>query len=370
METIIHGTNNLEELTMDIKNPAIKEIESTYTRSVAKKIFFLLFLVLVLAGLMGVAIGFGVIELSFAEVCYVLLNRVFPDHFHVSEIARKVVWDIRLPRVLFGIFSGAGLGMAGAVMQVVLKNPLASPYTLGISSAAGFGAALAILTGNGFLGNYLVAGNAFIFALISSFVIVGVSGLKGTSSETMILTGIAIMYLFSACTTLMEYFADPEAVKGVVFWMVGNLGKASWEKLTVLLSVLAVCIPVLIWKSWDLNLIASGDEAAKSLGIEVEGLRNLSLIIVSLLVACIVAFTGTIGFVGLVAPHVTRMIIGGDNKFTLPGSALMGGILLTGADIFSRHMMPPVILPIGVMTSFMGIPLFFFLIIKRRKRYW
>ena len=343
------------------------EIESAYLRSVGLKVSFLTALVLVMVILVGIAVSLGVIRLSVPEVFYALLDRVFPDRFHVSPITRQVVWEIRLPRVLFGILAGTGLGIAGAVMQVVLNNPLASPYTLGISSAAGFGAALAILSGTGFSGDCLISGNAFAFALLASFITIGIARMKGTSTEIMILSGIAIMYFFSACTTVLEYFADPESMKGVVFWMVGNLGKASWQKLLILFAVLLASVPYLIRKSWDLNIAGAGDDTAKSLGVDVARLRTVCLVIVSLLVGCIVAFTGTIGFIGLVAPHVTRMIIGSDNRFVLPGSALVGGLLLTCADILAQRIISPVILPIGVMTAFMGIPVFFYLIMKRRK---
>lgn len=348
----------------------LAEIEAEYTEFVGRKSIFLLLLALLSVLLVGVATTLGVIELSITEVYAAILQKFLPRHFQVAEVTHQVIWNIRLPRTLFGILAGMGLGMAGAVMQVVLKNPLASPYTLGIASAAGFGAALALILGQGFFGNYLVAGNAFIFALMSSMLIVGIARHKGSTPEIMILSGIAIMYFFSACTTLMEYFADPDAVKGVVFWMVGSLGKASWDKLSVLFMVLIICFPVLLWKAWDFNVISSGDETAKSLGVEVERIRSVTMIIASLMVASIVAFTGTIGFIGLVAPHITRMIIGGDNKFVLPGSALVGGLLLAGADVVAQNVIPPVILPIGVMTSFMGIPLFFYLIMRRRRGYW
>ena len=357
---------------MSLENGAdmLEEIEAEYTEFVGRKSIFLMLLVLLSVALVGVATTLGVIELSVAEVYVAILQKFLPETFQVAEVTHQVVWNIRLPRILFGILAGMGLGMAGAVMQVVLKNPLASPYTLGIASAAGFGAALALILGEGFFGNYLVAGNAFVFALMSSMLIVGIARHKGSTPEIMILSGIAIMYFFSACTTLMEYFASPDAVKGVVFWMVGSMAKASWDKLSVLFVVLVICIPVLLWKAWDFNVISSGDETAKSLGVEVERIRSVTMIIASLMVASIVAFTGTIGFIGLVAPHITRMIIGGDNKFVLPGSALMGGLLLAGADVVAQNIIPPVILPIGVMTSFMGIPLFFYLIMRRRRGYW
>jgi len=347
-----------------------EDVGEQYTRFIGRKILFIFSLIFLTVLLVGVATTLGVLQISVLEVYSAILHQFFPSHFQVSELTTRVVWHIRLPRILMGIFAGMGLGIAGAAMQVVLKNPLASPYTLGIASAAGFGAALAILLGQGFFGNYLVAGNAFIFALLSSAVIVGIAKHKGATPEIMILAGIAMMYLFSACTTLMEYFADPDAVKEVIFWMVGSLGRSTWDKLTILFFVLAVCVPILLLMSWDFNLMGAGDETAKSLGVNVERVRTMAMVIASLIVASIVCFTGTIGFIGLVGPHITRMVIGGDNRFVLAGSALLGGLLLAGADVVAQHIIPPVIIPIGVMTAFMGVPLFFYLIMRRKREYW
>lgn len=367
LATTTHGTKIEMSSVVDI---ATHDIGEKYTKYVGRKIAFIFSLLLLTIILIGVAATLGIIEISVIDVYSAILHRFFPDHFEVSELTSNVVWNIRLPRILMGIFAGMGLGIAGAVMQVVLKNPLASPYTLGMASSAGFGAALAIIFGHGFLGNWLVAGNAFIFALLSSLIIVGIAKMRGATPEVMILTGIAIMYLFSACTTLIEYFADPDAVKEVVFWMVGSLGRATWEKVTFLFFVLVISIPILFWKSWDLNVMGAGDEAAKSLGVNVEHIRTVTMIIASLIVASIIAFTGSIGFIGLVAPHIIRMVIGGDNRFVMAGSAILGGLLLAGADVVAQHIIPPVIIPIGVMTAFMGVPLFLYLIMRRRRGYW
>ncbi|MHC1588812.1 MAG: FecCD family ABC transporter permease [Methermicoccaceae archaeon] len=350
--------------------PTTEDIGEQYTRFIGRKIIFIFSLIALTVLLVGVATTLGVLHISVLEVYSAILHPLFPSHFQVSELTTRVVWHIRLPRILMGILAGVGLGIAGAAMQVVLKNPLASPYTLGIASAAGFGAALAILLGQGFFGNYLVAGNAFIFALLSSAVIVGIAKHRGATPEVMILAGIAMMYLFSACTTLMEYFADPDAVKEVVFWMVGSLGRSGWDKLTILFFVLVIGIPILLLMSWDFNLMGAGDETAMSLGVNVGRVRTMAMVMASLIVASIVCFTGTIGFIGLVGPHITRMVIGGDNRFVLPGSALIGGLLLAGADVVAQHIVPPVIIPIGVMTAFMGVPLFFYLIMRRRREYW
>jgi iron complex transport system permease protein len=353
-----------------VADTATDNVGDEYERFIGRKVSFIFSLFFLTVMLIGVSSTLGIIDISVIDVYSAILHRFFPDHFEVSELTMSVVWNVRLPRLLLGIFAGMGLGIAGAVMQVVLKNPLASPYTLGIASSAGFGAALAIILGHGFIGNWLIAGNAFIFALLSSLVIVGMARKRGSTPEVMILTGIAIMYLFSACTTLIEYFADPDAVKEVVFWMVGSLGRATWTKVTFLFFMLLITIPILFWKSWDFNVMGAGDETAKSLGVNAGRIRNVTMIIASLIVSSIVAFTGTIGFIGLVAPHIIRMVIGGDNRFVMVGSAILGGLLLAGADVVAQHVISPIIIPIGVMTAFMGVPLFLYLIMRRRRGYW
>ena len=205
--------------------------------------------------------------------------------------------------------------------------------------------------------------------MLCSFVIIGLASRKGAAPETMILAGIAILYIFSACTSLLQYFADPDAVKDVVFWTVGSLGRASWTAIYILAPVVAICVPLLILKSWDLNVISTGDETAQSIGVNVKRTRIFNISLASLLVATTVAFTGTIGFIGLVAPHVTRIIIGGDNRFLLPSSCLVGAIFLLGADTVSRIIIAPTIIPVGIMTAFLGGPLFLYLIMKRKGEY-
>jgi iron complex transport system permease protein len=293
-------------------------------------------------------------------------------HIHKATwLADVCVWNLRLPRIFLGIIAGVGLGIAGCVMQAILRNPLASPYTLGISSGAGFGASLAILAGAGIVGGkYLIIGNAFVFALLVSFIILGLSSRKGATPETMILAGIAMMYLFGAMTTILQYFGEAEAVKEAVFWMVGDLNRSSWPVVTIILGTLLCCAPLLMMKSWDLNVMGAGDETAKSLGVNVKRTRVITMVVSTLLVATIVCFTGTIGFIGLVAPHMTRLAIGGDNRYVLPVSGLLGAVLLISADLVARRIIAPVILPVGAVTAFMGAPLFLYLIMRRRREYW
>jgi len=269
------------------------------------------------------------------------------------------------------IVAGMGLAVAGAVMQGILKNPLASPFTLGIASAASFGAALAIILGAGFAGGeYLIIGNAFIFALLASLTVYGLARYKGITPETMILAGIAIMYIFSAMTSFLQYVGRSEQVQEVVFWMMGSLGRSSWEKVWIVTAVTGICLPYLLVKSWDINALGAGDETAKSLGVNVERVRVISMILASLITASVICFTGTIGFIGLVSPHITRMAIGGDHRFLIPASALVGALILLGADSIARTILAPVILPVGIMTSFLGVPFFIYLFLRRRKEFW
>lgn len=253
-----------------------------------------------------------------------------------------------------------------------MRNPLATPYTLGISSAAGLGAAIAIILSKGiFIGKYIIVGNAFLFSLIPTFVILALARFKGATPETMILAGIAMMYIFSAVTTILMYFAEPEAVKSAYFWMVGDLGKSSWEIIPTVFLSLLICFALLMWKTWDVNvMMISGDEVAKSLGVNPERERILIMLISAFLTASIISFTGTIGFICLVAPHICRIIIGGDYRYLLPASALFGGALLLTCDTIARTILAPVILPVGVVTNCLGGPMFLYLLIKRKKEYW
>ncbi len=349
-----------------------QEALDEYESFIGKKIFFISFFVLLTVLLCGISISLGPLKFSIIEVYATILDRFFPNFFSVPDLAPIVVWNVRLTRVVMGVLAGVGLAVAGASMQGILRNPLASPFTLGISAGAGLGAALAIIAGVGIGGSsgILLVANAFIFSLIPSFVIVGLARFKRATPETMILAGIAMTYIFSAVSSLLHYFSDADALKDVVVWLMGDLGKATWGDFYTVTIVLAVCIPLLIWKSWDLNVMGGGDEAAKSLGINVEQTRIFIMIVASLIAAVIVCFTGMIGFIGLVAPHITRICIGGDNRFVIPASGLFGAAFLVAADIIAREVMSPLIIPVGIVTSCVGGPLFLYLIARKKKDYW
>lgn len=346
------------------------QAEEKYLNFTGKKVSFILILPPLILLTLGIATSLGSADITMGEAYTALLHKFFPDYFHSNWLAQTCVWDLRLPRILMGVLAGTGLGISGGVIQGVLRNPLASPYTLGISSGAGFGASLAILAGAGLGGGqYLVIGNAFVFSLISAFIIIGLASQKGATPETMILAGIAMTCLFSSATTVLQYFGEADAVKEAVFWMVGDLGRMSWNKLFMVFMALVICLPLLLYKAWDLNIMGAGDETAESLGVSVKRTRLEMMVISALLVASIVCFTGTIGFIGLVAPHIVRMVIGGDNRFLLPASGLVGAIMLVVSDTVARRIVAPVILPVGTLTAFLGVPLFLYLIMKKRREY-
>jgi iron complex transport system permease protein len=345
-----------------------EEIRAEYKKFIGRKVLFISLSLVLIAVIAGIAATLGSYQIAVAEVYAIIWHGLFHNPETTKEL---VIWNLRLPRIVMGILAGIGLAIAGTTMQGVVRNPLASPYTLGIASAAGFGAALAIILGAGFVtGKYLIIANAFVFALCSSFIIYGLSRYKGSTPETMILAGIALMYLFSAMTGVLQYLGKEEAVAEVVYWMFGSLGRASWDNLPIVFAVLAVCVPLLMLKSWDLNTLSAGDDSAKSLGVNVDQTRVMCFMLASFVTAGIICFTGTIGFIGLVAPHICRMVIGGDNRYLIPASGLFGAVILLSADTVARRIIAPTILPVGLVTAFMGVPLFLYLILRRRREYW
>lgn len=286
-----------------------------------------------------------------------------------TKIMRVVVWDIKIPSALMGIVVGLGFGISGAVMQTILNNPLASPYTLGISAGAGFGAAFAMVIGVGglaIIGSYLIPLFAFVFAMGACAGIFIIAKLKRFTAETMVLAGIGLVFLFQALQTLMQYLASPEALQGIVFWTYGSLAGANWKNLAIVFTVFVVCFAFIYRKCWTLTAMKLGDSKASALGIDVNKTRRNMFVIISLLTAVSVAFVGCIGFIGIIGPHIARMILGEDQRFFLPMSGLCGAAVLVSADAAARLIGGDVMLPIGVLTSAIGVPFFFYLLAKRR----
>ncbi|WP_168197555.1 FecCD family ABC transporter permease [Brenneria corticis] len=282
---------------------------------------------------------------------------------------RVIVWEIRLPYALMAIIVGLSLGLAGAEMQTILNNPLASPFTLGVSSAAAFGAALAIVLGIGIPGipaQWFISANAFFFALLAVLLLDGITRWTQVATSGVVLFGIALVFTFNALVSMLQFIASEDTLQGLVFWTMGSLARASWEKLGILLLVLLAVMPLSLMSSWKLTALRLGEDRAVSFGINVRRLRLATLLRISILSAISVAFVGPIGFIGLVAPHIARMIFGEDHRFYLPASALIGALVLSLASVASKNLIPGVIIPVGIVTSLVGVPFFLSIILRHR----
>ena len=350
-----------------------KEAEEIYTKLTAGKLTFIFITLAGLVAMVFIAVYLGAASLSMKEVFDTIVAKVFPFMgAESSEIATAIVWKARLPRIVMGIIAGAGLAVAGAAMQGTMRNPLVSPYTIGISSAAAFGASIAIVLGAGLVGSgrYLVILNAFFFGVLTAFLVYGIARIRGVTAETLILAGIALMFLFSGLTSFLQYVATEEELSVVVHWMFGSLSGTRWADVYVAGAIFLFCLPFLMKYSWDFNAMTLGDEIATSSGVNTTQVRVLSLVLATFITAGIICFTGIIAFVGIVAPHIVRFIIGGDYRFLLPCSCLLGALLLLVADTIGRTIVAPIIIPVGIIFSFIGVPFFLYLVMTKRKEYW
>lgn len=321
----------------------------------------------------------GTRDLSMGEVF-----RLFIDHLSGVTYDRdiqhdlwyddNIVWNYRLPRALFAIIAGAGLAVAGAAMQSVMKNPLADPYTTGISSGALLGVAVAMVlgfsAGMGGIDGYGTIINAMIFAMIPVIVIYVMSPFLNKSPATLILAGTAVSYLFNSLTDILLVSTDEETLSTVYKWQVGNLSDLSWDAIPFVLVSCVVGMAVLMVLSNKLNLMSLDDKDAKALGLDSEKMRIVCLIVLSFMAASIISFAGIIGFVGLIVPHMVRLVVGSDNRFVIPGAIAVGGAFLLGCDIVSRAIDVSAVIPVGVITSLIGAPIFLALIIRQRRSVW
>ncbi len=351
-----------------------QQIIDEYQQSQNKRLLLAVIVSVLIATAVIWSLVSGAVQIPLADIISVLLGQG-------SNKVQAIIWNIRLPRILTALVAGGGLAIAGAVMQSMLRNPLGSPYTLGISHAAAFGASFSIIVfGTGAVHSssadavlvnnpYLTSGAAFVCAVITTSLIVAVAKYRNAATETMILTGVALGSLFTAGTTALQYFASDVEIASIVFWTFGDVGRVVWSELGFMFLLVAGGSIYFIYNRWNYNALDAGDETAKSLGVAVDKVRLGGMFIASLLTSLIVSLVGIIGFVGLVAPHIVRKISGGNEKYLLPLSALTGGLLLLVSDTAARTVIAPVVLPVGILTSFLGVPLFLYLIIKGRQ-YW
>ena len=290
----------------------------------------------------------------------------------VDKQTRTVLWHLRLPMAVMALLIGASLSVAGAHMQTILDNPLAEPFTLGISAAAAFGGASAIVLRWQLLAQpqFNLALIAWLSAAIATAIIVVAAVLRGAKSETMVLLGIGLVFFFQAMLALIQYRSSSEALQQIVFWSMGSLTRATWQANAVLVGVLAVALPILGALSWRLTALRLGDARATALGINTSRLRIIVLIVVSLVAATTVAFAGIIGFIGLVGPHIARMLVGEDQRYFMPASMAAGAAVMCAAHALSLVIKPGVAIPIGIVTSLLGAPLFIAIVMTRRRALW
>ncbi|MDE7374498.1 MAG: iron ABC transporter permease [Odoribacter sp.] len=319
----------------------------------------------------GVALMAGAHRTGCREIVDLLLGKD-------TEMSRQIVLNIRLPRILAAIVTGVVLSLSGTVMQILLRNPLASPYTLGISNAAAFGASCCIVFGGSIAGAvqasawfapvapYFVTLFAFAGSLLGLAVILLIVKARRASVETIVLSGVIINSLFGAGIAVMQYLADNVQLASIVFWNFGDLGRGDWDKIGIMLVVLLPALLYFYFKRWDYKVLASGDDYAQSMGVSPQRSRISGLVIASLCTAVAVSFFGVIAFVGLVVPHIVRKWMGENEEFLLTGSVVFGGMFLLLCDTVARTVVSPIVLPVGILTSFLGVPLFLFLLTRKR----
>jgi iron complex transport system permease protein len=372
----------------DARQAERKQVNELYRQSYVKRVTLLLFIsvLLVLAILFSASVGTA--SLSLGDVFLSIMHNIAVKTAGIpligqlfamfggpqSGTAEIIVVNMRLPRILLATLTGVCLAVSGAVMQGVLRNPLVSPFTLGLASAASFGAAITIVLGTGILGLFIAGGsnydiilNAFVFGLLSMLLIYGISRVRGTSQATLILAGVVLGYIFQAGVIILKYWSNNDKLKDLEMWLMGGMWGANWNAILILLPIAIVCFILLALKAWDLNALSAGDEIAKNLGIRVERLRLYCLVLATVAASSCLAFTGVVGFIGLMAPHICRMLIGNDHRYLIPCSALTGGLILLLSDTFARTVFSPLEIPVGIIMYIIGGIFFLYLILRGKE---
>ena len=327
--------------------------------------FLAAFIVLIVITLL-LDIATGPSQLPLLDVVQTLWSPANTD-----AMTRTIVIEMRLPIALMALVVGAALGLGGAQMQTLLDNPLASPFTLGIAAAAGFGAALALVVNSLFgLESLLsIPLGAFFFSMLAASMLFGLALMRHVNSQTIILAGIALLFLFQSLLSLLQFVSSPELNQQIVFWLFGSLMRTTWDSLTITFVITLVCSVLLYRDAWNLTCLRLGEARARSLGVNINALRIKTLILVALMTATAISFVGIIGFIGLVAPHIGRMLIGEDQRFLIPLSALCGAAMLSMSSVISKSIVPGALFPIGIVTAIIGVPFFIWLILGRGRKH-
>ncbi|MDE1164337.1 MAG: iron ABC transporter permease [Pseudomonas sp.] len=343
-------------------------LQARYTHTVRRRSLLLVILVVcaVAAFVADLVVGSG--TLTFGQAIRGLLQ---PDSVDAST--RVILWELRMPMTLMAVLAGTSLSLAGLMMQTVLDNPLAEPFTLGLSSAAGFGASLALAFNvsisqalPGVSTDLIITANAFLFSLLTVGIILLMSrGSIGLQAITLL--GIAVHFVFSSLLGLIQYVASADQLQSIVFWLMGSLLHATWTKVTLCAVIAAVALPIVLAQAWALTALRSFGEQAVVFGVPVKRVRTVMLVLAAMLAGAVTSVVGIIGFVGLVAPHVARLLVGEDQRFTIAVTVACGVIFVTLASLASKLIVPGAVLPIGMMTSLIGLPFFIILILRDRR---
>ena len=340
-----------------------------------KNTVILLTLAGILVIIMLASLSLGTVKINMIDYFSQKMGFSEPDKSFGST--NYIITQVRLPRIVLCLIVGFSLSLGGVIMQSLLKNPLASPHILGVSSGAAFGAAMAMVVGESlfsinllFTGYTLVAFNAFIFGSLSLIIVMLIAKFNSNSTTVLILCGTAISSLFSAGVSMMKYFSNAEALKDLEVWLMGGFWGSNWNSIIILAPIFLIGFLWLLRLSWEFNALNAGEAVATSLGVNLRRLKFTSLTLVTLMTSAAIAFSGIIGFIGLIAPHICRNIMGTDNRYLIPGSMLFGGALLLTADTLARLVISPIELPVGILTALIGVPFFVSILIKGKKQMW
>lgn len=359
--------------------------EGLYKADLRKKLLFIIFLSILLIFVAIISLGIGPVNIPISDTIAAIGHAIFPSHCAgpENEWYSTILFQGRLPRIILAICAGSSLAIAGAVMQGTLRNPLVSPFTLGVSSAASFGAVMSIVYGATIFGSFyyqkITIGTynipfsiistmlfSFIAGMISIILVLILGRRKDTSRSTIILGGVVIGYLFQAGVSFAKYISNDEALRDIVLWLMGGTWNVSWGTLIILVPLVLITIIALEKMSFQINTLSAGDDVASNLGVDVDRLRRISLVLSTFITSICIAFTGIIGFIGLMAPHICRMFIGNDSRYLFPASAVMGALILLSSDTIARIIIAPSQLPVGIILYLVGGIFFIWLITKKK----
>lgn len=351
------------------------DVEVQYRSYLLRKVLFIVGFLIGCIVVAGVSLSFNDRGLDLIQCYQLVIDHLAGKHYErmsTEWFDDYMIWNLYVPRVVMAVVAGCGLAVCGVIMQSVLANPLADPYTTGISDGATLGATIAIVTGlslSNVSGSLGIVTNAFVGALIPAVLLILLSSMVKMSPATCILVGVALSGIFSGVQTLINYTADAEELTAALQWGIGSFNNVGWDDFYIPCIVTIVGSVIAFALNRSLNLLTIGEESAKSLGLNVERFKTIMMILTAIMAASIVCYVGVIGFVGLIAPHMVRMILGGDNKYIIPASMLVGSFLLLACDLIARVIIYPDELRVGLIMSVVGSPIFLYMIVRKRRGY-